>query len=52
MANITLKARVDTKELDAAIAKVHELVHLLEKANSLKNELASGKINLAVNIQG
>lgn len=52
MADITLKTKVDTRELDEALEKVHELVRLLEKANSLKNELASGKINLAVNIQG
>lgn len=38
MANITLKARVDTKELDAAIAKVHELVHLLFSAKACGRE--------------
>lgn len=51
MANIELKAKVNRQELDEAIEKLNELVGLLEKANSLKNELASKEINLTVNVQ-
>lgn len=51
MANVELKAKVNRQELDEAIEKLNELVDLLEKANSLKNELVSGEINLTVSVQ-
>lgn len=39
MASITLKAKVDTQELDEAIEKANRLVELLREASSLASSL-------------
>lgn len=47
MANITLKTRVDTQELDEAIEetieKANRLVELLREAHDLANSLSGSK---------
>ena len=40
MADITLKTKVDTQELDEAIEKANRLVELLREAQRLANSLA------------
>lgn len=56
MANITLKTRVDTQELDEAIEetieKANRLVELLREASSLASSLAEKQTAPSVESQG
>lgn len=47
---ITVKARIDTTDLDEVIKKAERLNALLKEASSLAGELASMEINLSLNV--
>lgn len=50
---VTVRMKVDTREIDSALEKLSKLRSQLEKANSLADELAPGKIRgITVEISG